>query len=205
MHRLMPDPNNTYEPPFQLDIGGILSSILARFTGSSGDVTSLLDVAATWWFVFSILSFVVSALLLVGFVYAFIRFSELRALEEEALREAERIFKQTRAATRDEHTKWQEITTHASSESPNDWRLAIIEADIMLDDLLDSLGYSGSSVGEKLKTARPEAFQSIEDAWSAHKVRNTIAHRGSDFVLTKRATGEAIAQYQRVFEEFKFI
>lgn len=197
----MPNGNNT-APPFQLDIGDTISWIYASSTGPDGGVKSLLEVAATVWYVFSILSFVISALLLVGVIYAVIRFSELRQIEEESLREAERVYRQTHAA-QEANSKWQRVMTHTSSESPSDWRLAIIEADIILDELLDSLGYIGSSIGEKLKTAQPDVFHSIQDAWSAHKVRNAIAHRGSDFVLTKRATQEAIAHYQHVFEEFK--
>jgi uncharacterized membrane protein len=199
----MPTPN-TYTPPLQINIIEILVSLAqGRLTGANG-TKSLFEMVAGWWYVFSIVAFLVSAILLVATVYAMIRFSELRKIENEALREAERAFRQTHAAV-GENTKWQRILAHTSSDSPSDWRLAIIEADIMLDELLDSLGYSGSSTGEKLKTARPEAFRSIEDAWNAHKVRNAIAHQGSDFVLTKRATNEAITQYQHVFEEFKFL
>jgi hypothetical protein len=200
----MPTNGTTLATPFQLNIEGIVSWIYRSLTGSHGDLGAFLDSAATWWYLFSILSFVFSAVLLVGVVYAMIRFSELRAAEDEALREAERAFKQTHAS-KGENTKWQRILSHASSDSPTDWRVAIIEADIMLDELLDSLGYVGQSISDKLKTANPQAFRSVEDAWSAHKVRNAIAHRGSDFVLTKRATQETIAQYQRVFEEFKFL
>ena len=200
----MPDQNTIPFAPFQLNIEGLVSWVYTHFFGSSVDLKSFLDTATTWWYIFSILSFVISALLLIGIVYAMIRFAELREIENEALREAERAFKQSHA-TEDENTKWQSVMANTSSESPTDWRVAIIEADIMLEDLLDSLGYTGASIGDKLKTANPQAFRSIEDAWNAHKVRNAIAHRGSDFVLTKRATQETIAQYQRVFEEFKFL
>ncbi len=186
------------------DTQGIVSWFSGSSTDAGGGISSLFDTLSTWWYIFSIFSFVVSALLLVGIVYAIIRFSELRQVEEEALREAERAFRQAHAAE-GENSKWQNILAHASSDSPTDWRVAIIEADIMLDELLNMLGYKGSSIGEKLKTVRPESFRSIEDAWSAHKIRNAIAHRGSDFVLTKRATQEAVAQYQHVFEEFKFL
>lgn len=200
----MPEQTTVINTPFQLDLQGIVSWIYTRSFGSTADLQAFLDSAATWWYIFSIFSFLISALLLVGVVYAMIRFSELREIENEALREAERAFRQTHAAG-GENAKWQSVLANASSDSPTDWRVAIIEADSILEDLLDSLGYIGSSIGDKLKTANPEAFRSIEDAWNAHKVRNAIAHRGSDFVLTKRATSETIAQYQRVFEEFKFL
>lgn len=200
----MSDENSVTSAPFQLDIEGLVSWIYAHLTGSDGNLESLYGTAAAWWYVFSIISFAISALLLVGTVYAMIRFSELRRIEEEQLREAERAYRHAHAAAGEE-SRWQRIIAHTASESPNDWRIAVMEADIMLDALLDSLGYIGASIAEKLKTAQPGAFRSIEDAWEAHKVRNAIAHRGSDFVLTKRATQETIAHYRRVFEEFKVV
>lgn len=200
----MPDENSIPFAPFQLNMEVVASWLYTALTGYGSGAHSLHETIATWWYLFSILSFVVSAVLLIGIVYAMIRFSELRQIEESALREAERAY-QTAHVAQGENTRWQGIVTHASSESPNDWRIAIMEADIMLEELLDSFGYTGATVADKLKTARPEAFRSIEDAWEAHKVRNAIAHRGSDFVLTKRATEVTIAQYQHVFEEFKVV
>lgn len=200
----MSDETSIVSVPFQLNIEGVISWLYTDHVGFGGGFDVVREMVAAWWYVFSIISFIVSALLLVGTVYAIIRFTELRKLEDEALLEAERAFRQTHAAE-GENSKWQRVSTHASSESPNDWRIAIMEADIMLDDLLDSLGYTGTTIADKLKTARPEAFRSIEDAWEAHKVRNEIAHRGSDFVLTKRATQETMQRYQHVFEEFQFV
>ncbi len=199
----MPDEQPIVFAPLQLNIEGVISWLYNHLMGA-GSFESLSATVTAWWYVFAICSFIVSVLLMIGFVYALIRYSELREQEDAALKDAERVFRHAHA-TRDENTKWQQIVVHASSDNPSDWRLAVIEADIMLDALLDSLGYVGTSIGDKLKTVQPGAFRSIEDAWDAHKVRNAIAHEGSDFVLTKRATQDAIAQYQRVFEEFQFL
>ena len=47
--------------------------------------------------------------------------------------------------------KWEKILKLSESENPSDWRLAIIEADIMLDDLLAKLQLPGDTIGDKLK------------------------------------------------------
>lgn len=174
------------------------------FAGSEGNFDAWLETAAMWWYLFSILSFMVSVILLVGIVYSTIRASQLSEIEDKQLAEAERTFRHAQG-TISENTKWQQILAHASSDSPSEWRLAIIEADIMLGEMLDGLGYVGSSIGEQLKQARPETFRTVQDAWDAHKVRNEIAHRGSDFVLTKKIAQATITQYERVFREFKFL
>ena len=96
-------------------------------------------------------------------------------------------------------------TALAASPHPSDWRRAIIEADIMLDDLLSKMGYRGESVGEKLKRVEPGDMKTLNDAWEAHKVRNRIAHDGSTFVLSEHDAKQTIQSYRKVFEEFFYI
>ena len=101
--------------------------------------------------------------------------------------------------------KWKQIMEFASSGNPNDWRQAVIEADIMLGELLTFLGYQGEGIGEQLKAVERGDFPTLDLAWDAHKVRNQIAHEGSDFLLTQREADRVIDLYRRVFESFKFI
>ena len=103
------------------------------------------------------------------------------------------------------HPRWVTVLGHAESLNQPEWRLAILEADTMLAELLDKRGYQGLSIGEQLKSADPEKFRSLQDAWDAHKVRNQIAHEGSAFTLTERETKRVIGLYERVFQEFDFI
>jgi len=100
--------------------------------------------------------------------------------------------------------KWKVVLDHISG-GPNDWKLAIIEADIMLDELLDSMSYNGESIGEKLKGVEKSDFLTIDKAWEAHKIRNSIAHEGSNFVLSEREVKRVIDLYKSVFEEFHII
>jgi hypothetical protein len=97
------------------------------------------------------------------------------------------------------------VKSLVESPSENDWRQAIIEADIMLDDVLTMRGFVGDSVGDKLKQANPQSFKTLEDAWEAHKVRNDIAHKGSEYHLTGQIAYRTIGRYLNVFEEFHLI
>jgi hypothetical protein len=101
--------------------------------------------------------------------------------------------------------RWEQVVKYANSESPSDWKQAIMEADIMLEELLRSLGYVGESVGEMLKSVEKNDFLSIEDAWEAHKVRNAVAHSGGDFQLNERETKRIVALFEKVFLEFDVI
>lgn len=101
--------------------------------------------------------------------------------------------------------QWEHVVALASSPIESDWRRAIIEADIMLDNLLLSRGYSGATLADKLKTANPLQFTTLDLAWKAHKVRNEIAHGGEQFHLTGRDANASIDFYRRVFEEFDYL
>jgi hypothetical protein len=92
----------------------------------------------------------------------------------------------------------------ANTTNESDWRLAILEADIMLNDLLKEQGYRGEGIGERLRDANPLQFATLDLAWQAHKVRNDIAHAARDFHLSQREANATIDLYRRVFEEFNF-
>lgn len=104
-----------------------------------------------------------------------------------------------------ENPKWELVENHINSDDENKWKLAIIEADIILDELLTTLNLPGQTIGDKLKAVEPSDFDSIEEAWEAHKIRNAIAHEGSDFLINQREAKRVIKLYQKVFEEFEII
>lgn len=101
--------------------------------------------------------------------------------------------------------EWQVILNHVNSESPAEWKLAILEADSMLDEILDTEGYTGDSLGEKLKAMSSSAIHSYDDLWEAHKMRNQIAHEGVDTELTKKMARDTINKFEVAFKELGHI
>ena len=163
-----------------------------------GGILSFLGVL---WSIYTVLAYIFSIIFLVLYVYASVKKNLYVGLQTQALRDAEMLYdQQYRGEAR--NSRLQDVLTHSDSENPNDWKLAIIEADIILDDLLKKRRYAGNSLGERLKSISPRQLNTLNDAWEAHKIRNRIAHDGADFVLTKRVAHETITQYKRVFNEF---
>lgn len=101
-----------------------------------------------------------------------------------------------------DHPKFAVIQGYMSSQSEALWRIGIMEADNLLLEVLDEKGYGGDGVGEKLKNA---SFRTIDLAWDAHKIRNRIAHEGSDFELTEREAKRAFTLFESVFRDLKAI
>ncbi|MEK7535863.1 MAG: hypothetical protein AAB590_02525 [Patescibacteria group bacterium] len=100
---------------------------------------------------------------------------------------------------------WQEIVQHLKSESEADWKIAILEADSILSSLTEDLGYPGENLGERLKSVEKGEMRSLESAWTAHKMRNRIAHEGNSFKISRRELGETLANFEVVFREFNYI
>jgi hypothetical protein len=203
----MPDENDIVYNQYGVNVEAIFRNLLKLFQfdgGGSATLDSLSALLTTIWNWFSIIAFLISGLLLFGIIYAKIRIGELEHHQHEELHHAEEHFAHEHAHA-SKNQRWEDAVHHVNSDNPNDWRLAIIEADIMLEGLLDSLGYAGLTIGDKLKQASPQFFKPLEDAWQAHKVRNEIAHKGTDFVLTSRLARETLERYRRVFEEFSII
>jgi len=98
--------------------------------------------------------------------------------------------------------RWERVETHINSQNPSDWKFAILEADIILDELLTTMGYRGETMADKLRGVEKSDFQTIDLAWEGHKVRNSIAHEGADFLVTEREARRVIALYKAIFDEF---
>lgn len=155
------------------------------------------------WSVFVPFSIFASLLLVVGIIYSVIQLMKIRAKERTVLTVADQSVNDsdvTRAQLR-----WKKIIEHANTDNSNDWRHAIIEADIMLDELLSVQGYHGDTVGDKLKQVERSDFNSIDLAWEAHKVRNRIAHEGSAHELNAREVRRVVALYEQALHEFHYI
>ena len=100
---------------------------------------------------------------------------------------------------------WNAIRAKLLSDNPSEWRLAIIEADIYLDKVLDQKGYFGDTLSDKFKQITPEKLPSIQIAWEAHKVRNRIAHDGADFILTMPEARRVLSYFEIVFRDLEVI
>jgi hypothetical protein len=198
----MPDENDIIYSQYNIDWATVVSKLLGAFSGGDGPAAStIFELANTLWLIFTVLSFLLAALFFVGYIYAVTRYNQLAEIEIEQLKEQERLYQQLYGAGT-QPSRFDDIKAHVTSDNPNDWKLAIIEADIELERMLEAAGYPGTSIGDKLKSANRASFTTLEDAWEAHKVRNRIAHDGSDFVVTKKLAQETIHRYQRVFDEF---
>jgi len=104
-----------------------------------------------------------------------------------------------------QNKRWLRIQELIASNNDSDWKVAIFEADSMLEDMTLAMNLPGDTLGERLKSVEPSDFLTLQKAWEAHKIRNQIAHQGSEYVLDNRTALAAIKMFEEVFHEFKLI
>lgn len=162
--------------------------------------------------------FIVCAVFSVFFIfliaYCAVRMIEIREKEHEHLKheleeyahhmaEVEKKKKSGLGVSKNE--RWLKILDYVTSSNSSDWKQAILEADSMLDTLLENLNFKGENMGERLKNADRDKFKSLTQAWEVHTIRNNIAHEGPNFELSDREAKRVIAIYEGIFREFGYI
>jgi len=206
----MPDENdivyNNYGPDLEA-VGRWLFETLTgnRTTAEANGSVSLWDSIQLWllqlWEIYSIIAFIISAILILGIIYVYIRLNQIAEIEYKVVKDTEKLWHEMYGEKRHADSPWMKIKNNLNSNNPNDWKLAIIEADILLDNTLIEQGYAGTSLGERLKSIAPSQLATLRDAWDAHMVRNKIAHQGADFVVTQKIARDTIGQYEKVLVE----
>jgi len=159
-------------------------------------------------------SFFIALFFITIISYCAIRLLEIRSkekkhlkheIEEYAHHQAEHAKKLRASQEVSKNPQWTKTLGYLFSQHESDWKLAIIEADTMLESLVTQLGFKGNSLGDKLKGATQESFRNLTTAWEVHTVRNKIAHEGASFELTQREAKRVIALYEQIFREFGYI
>ncbi len=88
---------------------------------------------------------------------------------------------------------WSQIEQSAKQGKLGE-KIAIIEADKLLDNVLKSMLIPGDTLGERLKAAGYK-YRNLRDVWPAHRTRNRLVHE-SEFELR---SGDC----QRTLEDFR--
>ena len=96
--------------------------------------------------------------------------------------------------------QWEKIRQRLEAPVEAEWKIAVIDADMLVDDLLRRMGYAGSSLGDRLKSISSEQLSSIEAIWAGHKVRNKVVH-DPNMTFLHREAREAITNFEVFLKE----
>ena len=98
---------------------------------------------------------------------------------------------------------WKTIIKRFKTNDETQIKIALAEADKILDEILKAGAYSGDNIEERLDQVTPEKISNSQELLEAHK---TAAKAGEeDFKITSHEAYEVLKIYERTFKEFGLI
>lgn len=94
--------------------------------------------------------------------------------------------------------QWQAIATMGAQDSPLAWKVAVLEADKLVDYALKTIGVPGKDFGERIRAASYQHHE-LRGVWSAHTVRNRLVHE-QNYSLDRRTTQQALARFHQALK-----
>lgn len=137
-------------------------------------ISFILNPTFTGWLLVLKFLFIFSSLLLIGFIIlALIKTTWLKRL---IIWDLEEFLTYRPFGLRKVERDLQKIKTKLETEMESEWKLAVIEADKILDDILSKMDIGGTSLGERLNKLNTDSLPNVEEVKEAHKIRNNIIH-----------------------------
>ncbi len=96
--------------------------------------------------------------------------------------------------------EWKRISSRLNSGEESDYKLAVIEAEDLLEERLRNMGYKGSTIQDLLTQVPETIVPNIEEVGRAHKLRNNIVH-DPDYKLETEEASKAVATFERALQE----
>ena len=116
-------------------------------------------------------------------------------LQYKFLEDASEFFSWQSFGAKEMGKRWEKIMKRTESGAESDYKLAIIDADDLLTDVLDNRGYEGKDFEETLGKASQLISTIVKDVLNAHEVRNYIVYQ-PDFKLSTEQAKQILATYE---------
>jgi len=95
--------------------------------------------------------------------------------------------------------KWLAIETQLKRDEPSSYHLTVLNADKLLDQALRERNVRGETMGERMKTTK-DIWSNANAVWSAHKLRNQIAHE-SEVQVGYDDARRALASFKQALKD----
>lgn len=99
---------------------------------------------------------------------------------------------------------WIKIKKRLESDNEAEYKVAIIEADLVIDDLIKRIGYKGDNMAERLANIPEGQLNESEMIKEAHEIRNRIIHE-DDLVVDREFATEVLLKYEHLLNYFEVL
>lgn len=96
-------------------------------------------------------------------------------------------------------TRWLEIENSISRDNLAACQLAIMNADKLVDQALKERHFKGEKMADRMKAAK-NTWRNENHLWTAHKIRNKLAHE-PDARVSYELTVQALSAYKQALKD----
>jgi hypothetical protein len=101
--------------------------------------------------------------------------------------------------------RWESIKDRLKGENVSQYKVAIIEADTLAEEILGGIGYTGANMGEKLEqVGSAHLDEHLESLKGVHQIRNRIVHE-TDFEIDRRMAEAVIGVYENFLRYLEYL
>jgi len=140
---------------------------------------------------------IVSALLILYFIFSALWYANKSGyMKLRWTIDASELLKFSSSGANKSEKQWQLLKKKMESSSESEWKLAITEAESLLDETLKRAGILGESFGEKIQNIKPDQLKNIADVREVHEIRNQIVHN-PDYILKLDEAKRLLEVYEK--------
>jgi len=100
--------------------------------------------------------------------------------------------------------QWNKVLGRLEAGAEAEYKLAVIEADDLMDASLKKMGYDGQTLEEKLGKLTSVTLPNIQQLLEVHRLRNNIVH-DPDYRLTLEEAKKAMDVYNKAFQDLQIL
>jgi hypothetical protein len=96
-------------------------------------------------------------------------------------------------------TRWMTIEQQLKRDELMTYHMTVLNADTLLDQALKDKGIAGTTMGERMKHMQ-QKWSNANNVWTAHKLRNQIAHE-PDVKLSYDSARRALSSFKQALKD----
>lgn len=152
-------------------------------------------------FGFKLAVVIAGLILLIAIIYLFLRTNWLKFLFWESFVE---FFTLSPYGIKKMNKSWLKIIARLDTFLESEYKVAVVEADDMLDNGLKKLGYAGKDLDERLNKMSPTILSNIEDLREAHKTRGLLV-TDPNFRVDLDRTQKILDTYKQALQKLQIL
>lgn len=105
---------------------------------------------------------------------------------------------------RKSQVRWRKIKKYLKSSKEENWKMAVISAEEIVEEALIRIGYKAENLRMRLSLANEAQIPNLRDLFSADEIYENIIS-DPDFKLEKDKAGEVIAIFEKFLKYFNYL